>query len=202
MTRGKWRDTARLAGLALVLTPLTIVLHELGHLAVGLASGLPVQLHPASVSGGADAANGSPAWLQALQSGAGPAVTVAMSLAATIAFRRRPEKLWLLALAAAAASRLFVSTVYLVMRGVLLVLGRPFQGTPNFDEYTTARALGLIPEVAAALATVFASGVVWALLGKVGRGRRLPYFLALALGIVAANWLWPALAPATLASLA
>ena len=201
MTRGKWADTARLAGLALVLTPLTIMLHELGHFSVGVASGLPVQLHPGSVSGGADAASGSPAWLQALQSGAGPAVTVAMSLAATIAFRRRPRRLWLLAFAAAAASRLFVSTTYLVMRGVLLVLGRPFQGTPNFDEYTTAKALGLLPEGAAALATVLAIAVFWALFAKVERGRRMPYFLALAAGIVTANFVWPALAPGTLASI-
>ncbi|HEY5721854.1 MAG TPA: hypothetical protein VIT45_05985 [Allosphingosinicella sp.] len=198
MNRDGLRDAAVLGLLAFAFTPVTILLHELGHLAIAFASGLPAELHPASVSGGAHVGSGQPSALIALQAAGGPLVTVAMSLAAGLLYVRNPGRRWALAFAVAAASRLFVAAAWLVLRLVLLVLGRPYGGTPNFDEHNAARALGWPPEIAAMAATLFAVGLVAWLARHLTRGRRIAALAAMAAGIVAANVLWPMVAPGVL----
>ena len=198
-SRQRWPDAARLLAWALVLTPLTILIHELGHFAFAAWSGLPAVLHPTAVGGGAELGN-APRWLVAAQAGGGPAMTVIMILAGAWAYRRG-RSLWALAFSIAAASRFLVSTGYLVIRLCLLAIGRPFGGHPNFDEYKLAEALEVQPELLAGAATVIFFGAFAWLLRRVPRGRRMPYTLALALGIVAANFAWPALMPPTLLSL-
>ncbi|HEX8240299.1 MAG TPA: hypothetical protein VF574_11220 [Allosphingosinicella sp.] len=196
---GRWAGSAKLALICLALTPVTIVIHELGHFTVALLSGLPAELHATSVSGGASPGSGAPASLVAMQAGAGPMLTILMSLAGALLYRRG-RSLWALAFAFAAASRLIVPTAYLAIRLLFIVLGRPFGGRPVFDEYLLARALGILPELAALAATLFLATFLGWLLRRPEPGRRLLYLLALTAAAFAGNLLWPALAPGTLAS--
>lgn len=195
--RGRWSDAARLAGLALLLTPLTILIHELGHLSVPLVLGLPAELHPTTVLGGAGLGE-APGWMAAAQSGAGPIVTIAMSLGAAYLFARPDRPLWALAAAVAAAHRFVVTTGYLLVRLFLALIGQPYRGTPNFDEHVVAEALGFSPIALALMGTGFLVGFLVWLMRKVSKGRRFLYFLALAAGIIAGHLLWATLAPAPL----
>ena len=196
---GRWADTGKLGLLCLVLTPLTILVHELGHFAVALFSGLPAELHPTSVSGGAAPGSGAPWLLVAVQAAGGPLLTIAMSLAGAIAYKRK-KRLWALALALAASSRIFVTSAYLGLRLLFLTLGRPFGGKPVFDEYSFGRAIGVTPEYVAIAATIFLLGLLYWLFRRVERRRRLPYLLAAAAAIVAGNWLLATYGPPVLAS--
>ena len=197
MNRGesRFREAAILGLLAFALTPVTILIHEFGHLAVALASGLPAELHATSVSGGAHAESGQAAWLIALQAAGGPLATVTMSLAAGLLYVRDPSRLWALAFAVAAVSRLFVTTAWLGLRLMLLALGRPYAGRPNFDEHNVARALGWPTELIAVAATLFALAVLFWLLRRMERGRKVGALLAMGVAIVAANVAWPMVVP-------
>ena len=195
----RWSDAGKLALLCLVLTPVTIVIHELGHFLPAIFSGLPATLYPTRVSGGAALGSTAPSWMIALQAGGGPLLTLAMSLWGAVLYKRR-KRLWALALALAAASRFLVTSVYLMMRLVMLALGRPFGGKPVFDEYNLGRALGITPEYVAIAATVFLLGFLWWLLRRIDRRRRLVYLLAAAAAIVAGNWLWATYGPPVLAT--
>jgi len=91
--------------------------------------------------------------------------------------------LWWLAFATAAASRLLTATIYLGIRLFLAVIGKPFGGSPNFDEYVLARTLGLSGEAFAAGAAAVLVAILWLLLRAVPRGRRTIYLLAMMVGI-------------------
>ncbi len=140
-----WGETGRVFLFALVLTPITILIHELGHFAVPMLFDLPAQLHPTTVSGGAEPGSGAPSWMVAAQAGGGPLVTVLIALAGGFLFGRDHRRLWALAAAVAAASRILVTTGYLAVRLLLVVLGAKYGGTPNFDEHNIAAALGFPP---------------------------------------------------------
>lgn len=198
--RGRWRDSGKLFGLALLLTPVTILIHELGHFAVPLMFDLPAQLRPTTVSGGAGAGSGHPAWMVATQAGGGPLLTVAMGLVGARLFSRDRRRLWALALAVAAVSRLLVTTGYLGVRLLFALQGRAFSGTPNFDEYNVARALAFSPVIAAGVATGFLVLLLYWLFRWVERGSRLPFAAALTLAIGIGSVAWPALAPSVLAT--
>lgn len=196
---GRWGDAARLAAWTALMIPLTILVHELGHFSVGLTTGLPLELHPTSVSGGAEPGAAAD-WLVAPQAGGGPLMTVAMSLVFAALYRRDPRRLWALAAAVAAASRLLVTTAYLGLRLFLLVLGRPYRATPNFDEHNVARALGLPPVLMAAAATLFLIALYVWLLRQVPRDRRFPFVAASIAGVALGAVAWTALPPPLLLS--
>lgn len=197
---GRWSDTAKVAAWAIVLGPATVVLHELGHLAVAAASGLPAQLHPVSVSGGWEQgeANGG---LAALQSAAGPAVSVAIALLGALLYARDTRRLWALAAALAAVGRMLVTTLYLGVRLQLAVTGQAYEGSPNFDEHNVATGLGMPPPLIALCATAFLFGIVYWLLRVTPRGRRILFSLALVGGLAVGLALWTMVAPEVLLSL-
>jgi len=76
----RWSVAVKLALMAALFTPVTIMIHEFGHLMIPLVFGLPAELHPVSVSGGAGASD--PIWMQAAQAGGGPLLTLVMASAA------------------------------------------------------------------------------------------------------------------------
>ena len=199
-SRERWRDAGKLFLLALLLTPVTILIHELGHFAVPLIFDLPVQLHPTTVSGGARPGSGNPAWMVAAQAGGGPLLTVVMGLVGGWLFVREGRQLWAFAFAAAAVSRLLVTTGYLAVRLLFAVQGRRFNGTPNFDEHNIARALGFSPVIASIVATGFLALLLFWLFRRVERGSRLLFAFTLTLAIGIGNVAWPALAPSVLAT--
>lgn len=196
---GRWADAARLAAWTALMTPLTILVHELGHFSIGLTTGLPLELHPTSVSGGA-APGAAKDWLVALQAAGGPLMTVVMSLLFAALYKWDTGRLWALAAAVAAASRLLVTTAFLGLRLVLLVLGRPYRATPNFDEHNVARALGLPPVLMAAAATLFLIALYVWLLRHMPRDRRFPFVVASIAGVALGAVAWTVLPPPVLVS--
>ena len=142
-----------LAGWAALLAPVGIVLHELGHFAVGLSLGYPVRMHVGSVSGGAAIGLASDLHV-AMEAVAGPLVTVALAAIAIWGLLRRPGSRWALALAITAPIRFIVGGVYLFAVIKAWLEETAFQGTPNFDEYNAALALGLSPVCLVAVQTL------------------------------------------------
>jgi hypothetical protein len=188
-----------LMGWAVLLTPLTILVHELGHLAVAYLTGLPAELHPTAVSGGADYRNTSHP-MMGLQAGAGPLVTIVMGLIAARLFARDRSRLWALAFAVAAVSRMVVTTGYLGVRLFKFVLGQPFTNNPNFDEHHVGTAAGIPPILVSAVASAFLFALLYWLLRRVPRGRRILFIIAVTVGIVAGSALWSLLMPPVLLS--
>lgn len=199
--RERWTSAGKLFLLALLFTAITTLLHELGHFAVPLAFDLPAELRPTSVSGGAEPDSGAPGWMIGAQAAGGPLVTIVMGLIGGALFARDPRRLWALAFAAAAVSRLFVTTGYLGIRLLFAIQGRQFGGTPNFDEHHIATALGVSPLIVSVVATAFLVAVLVWLFRNVGRGSRILFFVALVAGILIGSVAWAALAPPVLASI-
>jgi hypothetical protein len=199
-SRERWRNSGKLFLLSLLFTPVTILIHELGHFAVPLIFDLPAQLRPTTVSGGAGLGSGHPPWMVAAQAGGGPLLTVAMGLSGGWLFMRERRRLWALAFAVAAVSRLLVTTGYLGVRLFFAVQGRAFPGAPNFDEHNVAMALEFPPVAAAGVATAFLALVLYWLFRRVEWGSRLPFAAALTLAIGIGNVAWPAFAPSVLAT--
>jgi hypothetical protein len=151
-----------------------VLAHELGHFLTARWLGFGgARLNATVVTGGASLGT-SPDWMVALQSGAGPTVTLLLILLAWLRLRLGFAP-WAVALAATAPLRFFVDLVFLTTRLWLTVQGIA-PGRPNFDEYNFARA------------------AVW--LWKVLRRRRL-LLVPLVLGVFAglAFWFQVAAAP-------
>ncbi len=137
---------------ALILAPASMLLHELAHLAAGLAMGYPVQLNLASVSGGPSLGL-SPNMDVALQASAGPAITLMVLLVALVFLKRRPSADWAFALAIVAPARSMVGLVFLYYGLQARLAGQVFRGQPNFDEFNAATALGVAPTAVVAVQT-------------------------------------------------
>ena len=195
-----WRGLGTLALLSVVLTVVTTLIHEFGHLLVPIGYGLPAELHPSSVSGGAIEGSRAPIWMQALQAAGGPILTFVMTVTGLILHRRRPRSLFLTAFVLAAASRLATSVLYLGLRAFVAMLGRPFTGNPNSDELKVAEILGLSPIPVTIAVTVFFAVVIWLTVSRLPRGRRTIGFLVMAASIGATTFAWPALAPDPIAT--
>jgi hypothetical protein len=180
------------------MTPLTILIHELGHLSIPLIAGLPAELHSTSLSGGAELGV-NPDWMVALQVGAGPLVSLIMSLWAARLYSADNNRLWALAVAVAAAGRFYMPAGYLAIRLFFVMLGRPFGGRPNFDELLVAQAIGVPAPLVAAVAALFLLGLYYWLFRLTDRRRRLPFIIALVAGIFIGAALWVTAVPATLA---
>jgi hypothetical protein len=127
-------------------------------------------------------------------------MTVLMALSGALLLRRDTRRLWALAFAVAAISRFLVTTAWLGLRLLLWGLGRPYGGSPNFDEHNLAVTVGVAPELTAAAATLFLSGMLFWFSRQVQSGRRLIYFTVIAAAVVIGNVLWPALAPEVIAT--
>lgn len=182
-SNGKWRGSGLLFLFSLVLTPITIILHELGHLSVAAFSGRPAELHLSTVSGGALPSD--PIWIQAAQSGAGPLVTLLLTVIGLAAFQRT-GRLWGMALAAGAISRVVTDLGYLVIRLFLFAIGKPFGGNPNFDELVFARHVGIDEVFASFVASTILALTVWLLWRWTEPGRRARWMGATVLGVMVA----------------
>jgi len=178
-----WQGSGRVFVFALVITPITILLHEFGHLSVAVLAGRTAQLHSASVSGGVLA--GDPVWLQAAQVGTGPFVTLMLTAAGLVAYKRT-NKTWALALAAAAASRFVTDLGYVGIRTFLFAFQKPFGGNPNFDELVFARLIGLSDIVASITASLVLLATTWLLWRWTERRCRAHRFGAAVLAVIAA----------------
>lgn len=131
----------RLAGWAAFFAPCAVLLHELGHWVGGYALGYDVLLDVGSVSGGAQLGE-APGSHVAFQAGAGPVISIALTLFALSFIRKDGNVYWALALVAVAPVRFLVVASSLVIDLIVAVLGGT-RGVPNFDEYNTAAGLGV-----------------------------------------------------------
>jgi hypothetical protein len=172
-------SAAAWAALAAVVAPVTVVLHEAGHLFAGLAFGIPgVRLHFASVSSDA-VAFGAPEWQRAAMAGAGPLVTMAIVLGCCIAIARLGPRPLVVATGLVAGVRsLAICIVYL--RARLLHPGAPLQG--SFDEVNAARGLGLSPELVIGVSTVVLAAAFAFIVRSLPPGERAEPFVAVSLG--------------------
>lgn len=187
--KARWSYAAGLGLWAMLLAPLAIFFHELGHFLVGSALGVEgLILRPTSVGtppGGAEAE----AWIVGAQAAAGPIVTIALALIAALFLRRQDDNRWAIALAAAAPLRLFIAPVYLGLQ-LMVAFGWITGGRPNFDEYNVARALAipLIPIlVVESLLLVVMFALAWR---AIPRGRRMAGLILFAAGSTAGIMLW------------
>ena len=193
------RDAAKLAGWSALMAPLSVLLHETGHFAVARTLGFPARLRVASISDGAELGQ-APDWMVASQAAAGPIVTLALVLVAARLYARDPTRLWALALAAAAPVRFLVTGAYLGALILVALRGSRFGGTPNFDEYNAAMAMG-VPALPIAAAVTVLLAVFWIWLARsIPRGRRTLFILAIAVGAVTGMYLWMEVGPSLLAA--
>lgn len=187
--RAPLTDAARLAGWAVLMAPLGLFLHELGHFLAGRLLGFDdVRVGVAGVSGGARLGETADRMV-AIQAGAGPAVTLLLLILAWAFVARSPRHLWAVALAATAPLRFLVGAVFIGAR-LLTWLQGGVPGVPNFDEYNLAKALGISPLPLAAVGAILLFGS-WAWLWRrLPRGRRALTAAALAAGTAGGLFLW------------
>jgi hypothetical protein len=176
----------------LLLAPLTILLHELGHLLTAMALGFEeAQLHFSHVE--FDEAGGSPVQV-GLVGLAGPLVTAAQILGAIAFHRLRPGSRWPYALAVAAASRFLVGVPYTIVSLIVRLQGQRLQ-PPAFDEYRAGEALGWSGDLLLGLSSLMLLVTLVWLARALPRGERLMAWPALLLGTVAGWALWFAAGP-------
>lgn len=175
------------------MAPAGIVLHELGHFFTALALGFTPQLNPASVSGGAQLGQ-DPDWMVAVQAGAGPVVTITIIIFAAYCFRRRPARLWALALAATAPLRFLVSGSYLAVSIYIWWVGGRMGGA-DFDEAKVSEGLNVPLPPLLALQMLLLIGL-WAwLINSIPAGKRIGSVVAILAGGFLAIGLWMAVGP-------
>lgn len=170
---------------SVVLAPLGIVLHELGHLLTARESGFPnATLHFSGVDPNASVAlTGAAAGLVAL---AGPGVSAALALAGCGWFRWRAPVPWAGALAVAAASRFAVGVPYTVVNAAVRLVGGRLK-PPAFDEYRAATALGWSGDLLLAVTSLLLALVLWWIGRRIPRRERLSAWLGLIVG-TALGW--------------
>jgi hypothetical protein len=181
-----WRWALSLAGAALALVPLCIVLHELGHLLTALALGFPnPEFHFSAVSPGDISQQKQ--WERGAVGLAGPLVTALLTIVGIAAHRRWPRSAWPFALAIAAASRFAVAVPFSVVNVYVRLTGRRL-APPAFDEQKAADALGLSGELLLGLTSATLLLVIaWLLIKLPSRWLSLPATVA---GTVAGWALW------------
>ncbi|MCD9188430.1 MAG: hypothetical protein LUM44_18580 [Pyrinomonadaceae bacterium] len=122
--------------LGILLVPLTIVTHELGHFfAYHLFGAGNVQLHSVSVSANKETLSN---FQLAIVNILGPLITYATIALAFFLTRKNYHPLWTIAALAAPIGRI-VNFIYIYFR----LAG--YQPNPNFDEFNFSRNLGIEP---------------------------------------------------------
>lgn len=131
--------------LGILLVPLTIVTHELGHFfAYHFFGAGNVQLHSVSVSADKEALSN---FQLAIVNILGPIITYATIALAFFLTRKDYNPIWIIAALAAPIGRI-VNFIYIYFR----LAG--YQPNPNFDEYNFSRNLGIDPLFLAVLTAI------------------------------------------------
>lgn len=136
-----------MVGGCVVMFPLSVIAHELGHWLTARMLGFPAILHFASVSGVPDQPPfGAVAGAVALVSLAGPLVTLALLALGSANF----AKPWGRPLVVAAGFRFALNLIFLIQFGLVLA-GIAAPAEAIFDEVTAAHSLGLLPVLLVAI---------------------------------------------------
>jgi hypothetical protein len=187
--RGAWARRALLWGRwCLLMVPISIVLHELGHLAAAAWAGYPdLALHYSSTSQG-DIAS-FPAWTRGVVGLAGPAVTVLLGFFACGWIAVRGRSPWAFALLVAAVSRFAVAVPYTIVNTVVRLIGGRM-APPAFDEYKAGTALGWSEDALLASTTIFLIGALVWMGFRLPRGERSAAWSGLVVGTALGWALW------------
>jgi hypothetical protein len=172
----------------LLMVPLTILLHELGHLAAAVSVGFPdPALHFSSTSQG-DVTKFA-AWTHGVVGLAGPAVTVMLALFACGWIALRGCARWAFALLVASVSRFAVGVPYTLINSFVRLTGRRLT-PPAFDEHKAATALGWSGDaVLGSTSVLLIAALVW--MGfRLPRGERSVAWPGLLLGTALGWVLW------------
>ncbi|WP_373061610.1 hypothetical protein [Gemmatimonas sp.] len=183
---------------SLMLAPVTIVLHELGHLLVARAVGFPnPTLHFNSVDPGTAA--GLPPAALGLATLAGPLVSAALALGACAWIFWRAASPWATALAVTAASRFVVGVPYTIVNvGAWLIVSQ--LAPPEFDEYKAGVALAWSGDALLAGTSLIPVVVFWTVNRRLRAGERAAAWSGLLIGTTVGWAIWllgagPALLP-------
>jgi hypothetical protein len=170
------------AGYGVVVAPLTIIAHELGHYGLGLILGSPdLALHYGSVSDTAREQGVSSVRI-GTQALAGPVVTLMIMGACVLGLRKAVHPFFVAALIAAPI-RFAVGAVYLGFATLAAVRGEP-PGQPNFDEFNAAQGLGF-PLVPLLIFEIAATVVIWLwMFFRLQKGSRISPILGAIIGTV------------------
>jgi len=173
---------------SLFLAPVTIVLHEIGHLIVALAVGFPnPTLHFNSVDPGT--ASGLPLAASGLAALAGPVVSAALALGACAWLFWRDATPWAAALAVTAASRFVVGVPYTIVNVGVRLLGRRLT-PPEFDEHKAGAALAWSGDALLAGTSLVLALVVWSVGRRLRHGNRVPAWSGLLIGTTLGWAIW------------
>lgn len=174
---------------ALVVGPIAVLLHELGHWIVAKAAGFQPVLHAYAVSGVPDAApfGGNPTGVAAVAL-AGPMVTLVLTVAGYTLWRRDSSRTWALALAFAAPTRFIINALFL-LGSVLVALGVAERSNPSFDEVNAASALGIPAASLAVIGALVLPLIWWSIIRRLDQNRWTTV-AALAAGTLIGMVLW------------
>jgi hypothetical protein len=181
-----------------LLAPLTIVMHELGHYAAALWAGSPNPvLHYSWTDPGQLPGKGTS--IDGVIGLAGPAVTVILALFACAWILARGPARWAFALAVCAVSRFLVAVPYTLINIVARLAGRRL-GAPAFDEHKAGTALGLSGDALLASTVIVLICVLVFVERKLPSGQRSVAWSGLVIGTVMGWVCWmlvagPALLP-------
>ena len=171
-----------------LLVPLTIVAHEVGHYSVARFLGFSnPTLHYSSINPGD--VSGKPASLSGIVGLAGPAVSALLALFACGWILARGPARWAFALAISAASRFLVGVPYTVISFVVRLMGGSTRA-PAFDEYKAGTALGWSGDALLASTAIVLVGVLLCIGFKLPRGERSVAWPGLLLGTALGWALW------------
>lgn len=180
-------------GWPLLLAPLTILLHELGHLLAAIALGFPdPALHFSWVSHGD--VSGRPSWQLGVVGLAGPVVTALLVFAGATLLLRRRQMPFGYALAVAAASRFAVGVPYTISSLIAVMSGRRLN-PPAFDEYKAGEALGWSGDLTLSTTAVVVFFVLFLVGFRLPPGERAVGWFGLLAGTIAGWAAWFSLAP-------
>jgi hypothetical protein len=172
-----------------LIAPVTVLLHELGHFAAGAVFGFPeLVLRYGSVDSAA-AEQGFPLWQQGIQASSGPLVTLSLTLLCCFYVARRGPHMLAVTTGLVAPVRFLIGGVYFGYAAYVWLLGGRMEGS-NFDEYNVARASGIPLEVLLAIEVMFMLGAWWYLASRTERRERWSALFAVGTGMVVGLLLW------------
>lgn len=173
--------TLKYAALGIIIVPLSIVTHELGHFfAYRLFGASNVQLHSVSVSAGKEMLNSGQI---AITSIVGPIISYLTIGLAFILTRKKYIPFWVILAIAAPIGRI-VNFVYVYFRA----LG--YTPNPNFDEFNFSRTLNIEPLWLSVLTMVAVVATMFFFLRKAWRAGRFAELALVVTSIVAGLAVW------------